>query len=412
MLSFGLDKIGILFIVLISFIWLFGAIYSIGYFKEEERKMRFFSSYILSYFVLVCLVSSNNLITFYLFYEIMTIVSAPLVFYNRSKESIMAGLKYMIYSFFGAYLVLFGIFILYSLNVTLQFNEGGVLTEIIKEGNKSKLLLAAFLIILGFSVKAEMFPFHNMVTTAHPVITAPASAFISAIVAKAGVLGIIRVVFYIFGANYIRGTWVQSAWIGLTLLTIFMGSMIAYFEKNIKKRLAYSTISQISYILFGLALLTDTSYKGSILHIFVHAIIKTTLFFVVGCLIEKTDEFNVDRLAGVGNKHKVIMGCFIISSLALVGIPPLSGFFSKWYLAIGSLESNLFIFDLLGPVVLLISAFLTAGYLLPFSIKAFMRNEEKEVLEIKKIPYTMTIPIILLTIATILFGLVANIIRW
>jgi len=264
--------------------------------------------------------------------------------------------------------------------------------------------------ILGFGVKAGMFPMHGWLPTAHPVAPAPASAFLSAIIVKVGVLAIIRVVFFVVGANFLRGTWVQYTWLTLTLITVFMGSMLAYRENILKKRLAYSTISQVSYILFGLALLTPGGFVGGILQVVFHAIIKTMLFLCAGVIIYKTGKKNVSELTGIGKEMPITIWCFTIASLGLIGIPPTAGFIGKWVLAMGSLGSGIKIFSWLGVVVLLISALLTAGYLLPVAINGFFpgKEENKVKIESKEPTGFMLVPLIIMAIAVILLGVFPN----
>lgn len=208
----------------------------------------------------------------------------------------------------------------------------------------------------------------------------------------------------------IRGTWVQTTWLVLSLLTVFMGSMLAYREKVMKKRLAYSTVSQVSYILFGLALLTPESMTGSLLHVVFHACIKSCLFLSAGAIIYKTGKIRVDELTGIGKEMPVTIWCYTFASLALVGIPPASGFISKWYLAGGSLSSGIPVFSWLGPVILLISALLTAGYLLPITIRGFLPGADYDYqkLEKKEPAKKMVIPLMVLAGLSILFGVFPN----
>ena len=215
--------------------------------KHEGKQRRFFGYYLIVYGVLVGLYFSGNLVTMYLFYELMSLTSVPLVLHNGSKEAIMASLKYLFYSMCGAYMGLFGIFFLYKYCDTLQFIPGGSLNLTLASGHEGILLLACFVLLLGFGVKAGMLPFHAWLPTAHPAAPSPASAVLSGIIVKAGVLAIIRAVYYVVGADFLRGTWVQTAWMTLTLLTVF------------KKSLAYYTVSQVSYILFMMSVLNLTS---------------------------------------------------------------------------------------------------------------------------------------------------------
>ena len=266
--------------------------------------------------------------------------------------------------------------------------------------------------IIGFGAKAGMFPLHSWLTAAHPAAPAPASAALSAVIVKGGVLALIRTVYYIVGPNFIRGTWVQTAWMTLTLLTIFMGSMLAYREKVLKKRLAYSTISQVSYILFGLSLLTPLGMTGALLHVVFHAGVKCALFLTAGIFIFRTGKTRVEEYTGIGKNMQVTLWCYTFASLALIGIPPFNGFISKWYLAQGALQSDTGIFRMAGPVVLLLSALLTAGYLLPITIKGFLPGENFALMERKEAEDCrrekldiMSAALFALTVVTILIGL-------
>lgn len=434
---FHVDELGRVFAAVITVVWLMAGIFSCEYMKHEEEgkrgaffkmpsddmppkegegalqyekeEKRYFGFYVLVYGVLMALCFSGNLVTYYMFYEMMTLTTLPLIMHNKSREAIMAGLKYLFYSLCGAYMVLFGIYFLNRYAGTLNFVAGGSGLEA-ADGHTTLLLVVIFLMLLGFGVKAGMFPMHAWLPTAHPVAPAPASAVLSGLVVKMGVLGIVRVIFYVVGPEAIRGTWVQTAWLTLTLITVFMGSMLAFREKVMKKRLAYSTVSQISYILFGLALLNPEAMTGSLLHVVFHACIKSCLFLSAGAMIYKTGKIRVDELTGIGKEMPVTVWCYTFASLALVGIPPASGFISKWYLAGGSLASGIPIFSWLGPVILLVSALLTAGYLLPITIRGFLPGADYDYagLEKKEPAGTMVIPLLILAGLSVFLGLFPN----
>ncbi len=403
------DQLGKLFAVVITVVWLMAGIFSCEYMKHEKEEKRYFGFYVLVYGVLMGLCFSGNLVTYYMFYEMMTLTTLPLIMHNKSREAIMAGLKYLFYSLCGAYMALFGIYFLNHYAGTLNFTPGGNGFET-AGGHTTLILVVVFLMILGFGVKAGMFPMHAWLPTAHPVAPAPASAVLSGLVVKMGVLGIIRVIFYVAGSDVIRGTWVQTTWLTLTLITVFMGSMLAYREKVIKKRLAYSTVSQISYILFGLALLNPEAITGSLLHVVFHACIKSCLFLSAGAIIYQTGKTRVDELTGIGKEMPVTIWCYTFASLALVGIPPASGFISKWYLAGGALASGIPLFSWLGPVILLISALLTAGYLLPITIRGFLPGADYDYAGLKKMEpvKTMVIPLLILAGLSVFLGVFPN----
>lgn len=416
-----LDLLGRLFMLVVAVVWICAGFFSFSYMKHEKNERRYYGFYLITFGVLLGLGQSGNLVTMYAFYEFMTLAAFPLVIHNQSREAVMAGLKYLIYSFFGAYMALFGLFFLCGYADTIAFTPGGILsTEVLREHGQLLLIIAG-LMILGFSVKAGMFPLHAWLPTAHPVAPAPASAVLSGIIVKGGVFAILRVVFYLFGADFLRGTWVQTVFLVLSLLTVLMGSMLAFGEDVLKKRLAYSTLSQLSYILFGIALLEPTAVSGSLVHLIGHALIKSTLFLCAGAVICRSGLTKVSELRGIGKRMPVTIWCFTIASLGLIGIPPTCGFISKWYLATGSLDSGIAVFRYAGPIILIISALLTAGYLLPVTIKGFFPGvTSKEVEgERKETTYDtwkmcegdglMLIPLVMMTAFSVLLGMFPNI---
>ncbi|MBQ2705211.1 MAG: proton-conducting membrane transporter [Agathobacter sp.] len=408
---FHVDDMSRVFGTIVTIVMPLVGIYAFEYmshYKKEEK--RFFGFFLMVYGVLLALTYAGNVVTFYLFYELMSLSSVPLVFHFRSREAIMAGLKYLFYSLCGAYFVLFGIYFLNQYTITLDFVAGGTLNMARVAGSEGLLLVVAMSMIIGFGVKAGMIPLHAWLPNAHPIAPAPASAALSSLIVKMGVFGVMRVVYYLFGAEFLRGTWVQYTWLTLTLITVFFGSMMAYREKQFKKRLAYSTVSQVSYILFGMALMQSQALIGSVLHILFHAVIKSALFLSAGAIIYKTGVERVDEMRGIGKKMPKIMWSFTLCSLALIGIPPASGFISKWYLATGSLATEIPVIAWLGPVVLLVSALLTAGYLLPIAIDGFFPGPDFDYKHLEKKDPTkqMIVPIMILAALAVLFGVLPN----
>lgn len=405
------DVISLIFGGITLLVWVLCGYYSISYFKGDKKIKSYVISYVLTLFVILGLDLAGNLITFYLFYEMMTLFSVPLVFHNRTREAIMAALKYLFYSLCGAYLVLFGFYFVYTNANTIDFTPGGVLAGVITPDNQGILMLSVLLMILGFSVKGGMLPMHAWLTTAHPVAPAPASAFLSGIIVKAGILGIVRVVYYIAGPDMIRGTYIQYVVAILSLCTVFLGSMLAYRERILKKRLAYSTVSQASYIIFGLITLHPIAFVGAISHVIFHAVIKSGLFLFAGVVIHETGKEYVDELTGMGKQMPIVWWCYTFSSLSLIGIPPAAGFISKWNLCIGALKSNLGVLGYVGPAVLLVSALLTAGYLLPITIKGFLPGNDFETEGMKKIHVSlwMIVPLVILGLLSLGLGIFPNV---
>lgn len=400
-----MDGISKLFMAIAAVGFLLSGLYAFRYLKHSEREDSFFGFFLLSLGALMGMDMSSNLITMYLFFELITLLSMPLVLHDRTEESIRAALKYLFYSIAGAFLALCCIFFLARYSSTLDFVPGGSLNMEAVSGHETLLLVVIFLGVVGFGAKAGMYPLHGWLPAAHPVAPAPASAVLSGIIAKAGVLAILRLVYFSVGVDFVKGTWVQMAWLGLALLTVFMGSMMAYREKVFKKRLAYSSVSQISYVLVGLFFLTPEAAMGGLLHILFHACIKICLFLVAGSFIVNCGKYRVDELAGYCKAMPKTLWSFTLASLALIGIPPASGFVSKWYLASGALNSGLSVYSWLAPVILLISALLTAGYLLPITIQGFFPGKEVKLPEKNdEGGILMWLPIVLLAAAAVLLG--------
>ena len=409
-ISFKIDGMSQLFTVLASFLWVTAGFYSFEYIKHEGMDERYYTFFVVTIGALIGIGYAANLQTLYLFYEMMTLVTFPLVMHSQTKESVQAGKKYLAYSFFGANLALAGFFFLYQYCDVTHFVPGGSL-NVAKIGSNSTLAqIVILLTIMGFGCKAGMFPLHAWLPSGHPVAPAPASAVLSGVITKAGVLAIIRVMYYMVGVDYLRGTWVQYVLLSLTLFTVFMGSMLAYKEKLFKKRLAYSSVSQVSYVLFGLMTMNPIGFIGALLHMVAHALIKNVLFLSAGSVIYMTHKTYVTQLKGIGKEMPITMWCFTLASIALVGIPPTSGFESKWYLATGALAADIGIFKYLGPATLLVSAFLTAGYLLSIMSKAFFPGEDYPYDTMKKTeaPPVMTVPMIILTVLAVGVGMFAT----
>ncbi len=405
-IAFQMDHLSRLFGVLTVVMWLISSIFQKEYLKHEKDEIRYHFFFLCSLGALLGICFSSNLITMYLFYEMMTLFTFPLVIHSLSKESIAAAMKYIFYSMGGAFLSLVGVFYLNRFLNSYEFIAGGQLNAT-ATGSKELILWVVFCMIIGFGSKAGMFPLHGWLPVAHPVAPAPASALLSGNVTKMGVLAIIRVIYYIIGVDFLTGSWVQYAFLGITLLTIVMGSMMAYKEQGLKKRLAYSTISQTSYVLFGVALMNPIGLLGGLMHIVFHSIVKNTLFLSAGAIIYKTGKTKVKELLGIGKEMPITMWCYTLASLTLIGIPPTCAFLSKWYLAEGALKSSTGVVHYLGPILLIISALLTAGYLFMITINGFFpgKDYDYQALQKKEPNALMTIPLIALTTAAVLFGM-------
>ncbi len=402
------DSLGTFFAIMTLILYTAVCFYSFIYMKMEERPQVFFAFYFISLGALLAVCLAGNLVTMYFCFEMLTLTSMPLVLHEMTREAVNAGMKYLFYSIAGALMGLLAVFFVYFYaKGAAEFTMGGFLDPEKLAGHERVMLAVVMTGIFGFGTKAGLYPMHGWLPTAHPIAPAPASALLSGIIAKAGVITIIRLVYYSVGADFLRGTWVQYAWMTTAMLTIFMGSMMAYRETVTKKRLAFSTVSQISYILLALSCLSPEGLKGALLHVAGHASSKGCLFLCAGVFIYKLGRRNVEELRGIGKLMPVTMGCFTVASLSLVGIPPMAGFLSKWVIAQACLDNGLGLYSVLPPVILLVSALLTAGYLLTIVVDAFFPGhgfaDEGEPGSAEP-PLLMTVPMMSLCLVALAVG--------
>lgn len=398
---FGADRVGHLFAVLFAAMFLCAGVFSLEYNLRDKKQGRFNAFFLLTLGAMLGLCYSQNLFTFYCFYECMTLLSMPLVFHEGTGESMKAAVQYLGYSLFGAALVLFGFFYAGRYCDTTNFFEGGSFNAV-GLAHRPMALAAAFCLLLGFACKAGMVPLQQWLPVAHPVAPAPASAVLSGCITKAGVLGILRCAYYVFGAELLRGSWVQTVMTVLALVTVFTGSMLAYRERLLKRRLAWSTVSQVSYVLFGLFQFSPAGLAGGVEQAVFHAVSKTALFLCAGAVIHHGGKTQVHQLTGMGKRMPTVFFCFAFASLSLVGIPPFAGFVSKWGLATGGLGTY-GTMGVVGAAVLLVSAILTAGYLFPIVIHGCTEDpEESGSLEPG---WKMLVPLLVLALSLLALGL-------
>ena len=368
--SLRLDGLGRFFCLLTAVCWLLTIPYASVYMTHEGHHPRFYAFLMLTEAAVLGAALAADLVTLYLFYELTTLLSFPLVLHTQRPKALLGAVKYLYYSVCGGFIALFGV-VLLAQQSSLTFVRGGYFQTL-----SPTLLAASFLMLLGFGAKAGLYPLHNWLPSAHPVAPAPAHALLSGIIAKVGAIAAIRVIYFTVGAEALRGTWVQTVCIVLTLVTIFMGSFMGCTENGLKKRLAYSSISQISYVLLGVFLMTPVGLLGGLLQLLFHALAKIGVFQSAGSIIFLTETETIDGFPGLGRRIPVTMGCFAALALSLVGIPPFGGFFSKWYLALGALDGMSAPLCYIIPAVLLISALLTAAYLFPPLCRAFFPGQD------------------------------------
>lgn len=391
----GFDTLGAFFALLGTVMFALTAVYALSYTLEDAHRTRFFALLFSTLLTLIGLGAAQNLLTFYLWFELLSLVSFPLVLHTGTPAARAASMKYLGFSVFGASMALFGMLLL-GAPCMQTFAAGGLP---LPSGNTATW--AYLLMAVGFCCKAGLMPLSNWLPTAHPEAPAPASALLSGVITKAGMLGLIRITYYVCGASHVRGTFAQTALLLLALCTIFTGSMLAFKEKQLKKRLAFSSVSQLSYVVLGVMLLNTTALSGALLQILFHSFAKVGLFLTAGAIMHQTGFTRIDQLSGIGKRMPVTMVCFCAYSLSLVGIPPFGGFFAKWQLAVGALQNG----NALGVaavIVLLLSALLTAGYLFPVVGNAFFAPAQSDVR--CEADTRMIVPMCLLALAVLLLG--------
>lgn len=409
-ISFRIDSLTSLFAGLIAILWPLANLYAFEYMKGEERQSSFFAFYTMTYGAVTGIAFSANLLTMYVFYELLTLVTFPLVMHSMNRKSAAAGKKYMYYSLGGAAFAFIGMVFVIAYGSTMDFTKGGVFGDVLFGPQRNLLLFIYFVTFCGFSVKAALVPFHSWLISAS-VAPTPVTALLHAVaVVKSGAFALIRLTYYIYGTEGLQGSLVQTIVMLLALVTILYGSVMAWKEIHLKRRLAYSTISNLSYIILGITLCSPLGLFAALTHMVVHAFTKICSFFCIGALMHQSGREYISEIKGVGRKMPVVFSCFVVSALSLIGIPPLAGFLSKWVLAKAAFsnENTLALFSLL---ILLLSAFLTVAYMFGIIIPAFFprRGFDYKILDgILDPGIFMKLPLILFAAIMILLGLNAS----
>ncbi|MCU0286044.1 MAG: monovalent cation/H+ antiporter subunit D family protein [Acidobacteria bacterium] len=397
------DPFGVFFALIASGLWIFTSFYSIGYVRgvPEHKQTRYFASFAVCVSATIGIAFSANLLTFVIFYEILTIATYPLVIHKETGEAIKGGRKYLIYTLTAGLFLIAASIWTYQLTGTLDFKAGGLFTEGILTPQTAVVLF--FLFLMGVGVKASIMPLHSWLPTAM-VAPTPVSALLHAVaVVKSGVFAVIRVVGFVFGPVIMSKFGLNNILVFLACFTIIVASLIALRQENLKRRLAFSTVAHLSYVVLGAALLTPSSFTGGIMHIAFHATMKITLFFVAGAIYVNLHRENISQLDGIGKVMPWTMGAFTVGAIGLAGIPPVNGFISKWYLGVGAVESG----NLVPLVILVISGLLNVAYLFPIAHAAFFKKG-KNLEGHGEAPLTMVIPLVLTALLSLLFGLFPN----
>lgn len=405
--SFRVDGMAEVFGGLVSVLWPLATLYAFEYMEHEERKPQFFAFYTMTYGVTVGIAFASDLMSMYMFYELLTLVTLPLVMHEMNKVSIRAGQIYMVYSIAGAAFAFIAMVVILSYGNTLDFVYGGVLSGEALTAHAQILRVVYLFAFFGFGVKAAIFPFHGWLPKVS-VAPTPVTALLHAVaVVKAGVFAIARVTYYSFGVDVLKGTFAQYIPMAFALFTIVYASSMAVKETHIKRRLAYSTISNLSYVAFALTIMTPAGLSAGLSHIIAHGSMKLVLFLCAGGIMCHGHRAYVGELEGIGYKMRGLMICFFVSSLGVMGIPPFIGFVSKWNIAIAAADSGNGL-AYAGVGVLIFSAVLTAVYLLTIAVRAFIpvKGFDKNILEnIEKPGWRMMLPLFVMTAAVIVFGI-------
>ncbi|HAP31732.1 MAG TPA: monovalent cation/H+ antiporter subunit D family protein [Firmicutes bacterium] len=411
-ISFRVDMLSFFLGLLAVFLWLLAAIHSIGYMAREHAHDRYYAFLLLALGGCLGCIFAGDMLGLFVFFEIIAISGCVLISHEENPYAIFAGTKYLFMSLAAGLLLFFAIVITYYLAGTLSFNYFGLITE-----NSTLAFIAFICFLLGFGVKAGIFPVHIWLPDAHPAAPSPVSALLSGMMIKIGAYGLIRVFYQVYGFTFLQEVGWHNIALVLATVTILIGSALALVQDDIKRRLAYSSVAQIGYVVLGLALLSEMAFVGSIYHIFTHAFMKGALFLIAGAIIVQAGERRISRFGGVGRKMPLTMIAFALCSFSIVGIPPFNGFISKWQLCLGALETGQPFF----VVLLIVSSLLNAAYYFPIVITAFFAAAPRHTAETESVssghpdtgigvrwqeaPLNMLVPIMILAIGCVAFVL-------
>lgn len=398
-LALRVDTLGIIFGLSASLLWILTSFYSIGYMRGlgEHKQTRYFASFAVCLSATMGLAFAANLLTFVIFYELLTIATYPLVIHKETPAAIAAGRKYLAYLLMGGLALTVAVAFTLGIAGALDFRAGGFLSA---TAGRAPLLALFLLFATGFGVKSALMPLHGWLPTAM-IAPTPVSALLHAVaVVKAGVFGFARVIGFVFGPALLQEIGAAGLLAAVAGATVLLASLLALRQDNLKARLAYSTVGHLSYIVLGMTLLTPIGWVGGLFHIVTHAAMKITLFFCAGAIYVKTHRENVSQLDGIGKQMPITLGAFALASLGLAGVPPLGGFVSKWYLGLGTLKVD-------QPIilaVLLLSGLLNAAYLMPIVARAFL-GSAKDFHRFDEVSPLMLLPLLATAALSLALGL-------
>ncbi len=366
----------------------------------------YFTLILVTVFSMVGLAYTNDLFNLYVFMEVLSISSCAIVTINGHKDNLYAGLKYLIIGTVGSITILLGMAMLYMVSGTLNISMNGEVMTRLWVQYPVNVRIALVLILVGFGIKAAVFPMHTWLPGAHSVAPAPSSAILSALVVKAYIVGALKVLFVGFGTETLLSTFVPPALVWVGLAAMLAGSGLALGQQKVKRILAYSTVAHIGFIVLGIGLFTETGLTVALFHVIAHALLKTGLFLSAGAVIHRTGKQFVGEYAGVGYRMPLTMLVFTTCALGMIGIPGTNGFISKWYLIVAAAEAG-------RPIVLpfiLLSSFMNALYYIPIVTRAFIQRStaEDHVMRRDEIPWSTRLPLTVIALLVVTTGLFPN----
>lgn len=395
------DPFGLLFALVASSLWLLTSVYSVGYMRAGQypHQTGYFASFAICLSATMGIAFAANLLTFFVFYEILTIATYPLVIHHRTPEAMAAGRKYLAYTLGAGQVLLVAIIWTQLIAPGEELQPGGFL---VGRAGETSLAVLFFLFIVGCGAKAAIMPLHGWLPSAM-VAPTPVSALLHAVaVVKAGAFGCVRIVGYVFGIDLLRSIGADVALAIVAGTTILLASLRALGETNLKRRLAYSTVSQLSYIVVGSVLGSAAALAGAMFHIAAHGFMKITMFFCAGAIYTKTHRASVEELSGVGRQMPVTLTAFTLGAAGLAGVPLLAGFISKWNLGVGALQAGRGVFI----AVLVASGLLNIAYFFPIIYDAFFKSPRAELAEAGS---AMSLPLALTALVALLLGVFPNV---
>jgi len=389
-IALRVDAMGMYFALVASFLWILTSIYSIGYMRalDEHDQTRYYASFAVAMSATIGVAFSANLLTLYLFYEMLSLSTYPLVTHKQDAEARSAGRKYLTYLLGSSVaLTLPAMILIYTLTGTLDFTVGGILAG---RADASTVSILLVLLVFGFA-KAAVMPLHGWLPAAM-VAPTPVSSFLHGVaVVKVGVFSILRMVFFVFGTGLLADLNLGTVLTTLASVTVLAASLVALTQDNLKRRLAYSTIGQLSYMILGAGMLTAAGMGGGLMHLSMHAFGKITLFLCAGAIYVAAHKSNISEMDGLGRRMPVTYAAFFLASLSIIGMPPLGGFLSKWSMVIGAIDGG----QLLLVAVILISSLLNAAYFFPIVYRGFFARAagENGREEIREAPVLCLVPL-------------------